>query len=547
MLVAREDDAQHLFVRPVGQMTPVRLPGTEGAWQPTFAPDGRAVAFFAERKLRVARLGTGEVLTLAEVGGNPRGVAWAEDGTIVIAPTQTAPLLRLPAHGGPLAPLTRLDEAAGEVSHRWPQAVPGSPFVLFTVALQDRSYDEARLEVVSLVTGERRLVLEGGAHGRVLESGHLVFARSGRLLAVPFDLRRLAVRGTPEVVVDGVRYEPQNGGTHVTVAGEGTLIYTPGAPTSPERGLALVDTAGQVTRVVSGLRLFREPRISPDGQRVAVVIAHAGASDLWLLDLASGTLSQVTFGLSPRRPTWRPDGRGVTVGVPHGGAWRLVTIPVPGGGPGEPLLELANRAFPNAWSSDGKLLVYQERVPGSGWDLYSARLAPSGRLETPEPLATTPAQEESAELSADGKLLAYESDELDGVFDVYLRTLRDGGTRVRASTEGGRWPQFAPGSRLFFWQSSTPGGLRRFDYQTAGGRVVVGTRSAVWERAFGGETAVSRKVLVSSNDANFDLHPDGLRFLMLERGIVAPAPPFRRPVVVLNVAEELRALGSPQP
>ncbi|HEY6548476.1 MAG TPA: protein kinase, partial [Vicinamibacteria bacterium] len=309
VLAAREGELQHLFVRPVGQITPARLPGTEGAWQPTFAPDGRAVAFFADRKLRVARLGTGEVLTLAEIGGNPRGAAWADDGTIVLSPTQTSPLLRLPATGGPLTSLTRLDEAAGEVSHRWPQAIPGSPFVLFTAALQDRSYDEARLEVVSLETGERRRILEGGAHGRVLESGHLVFARSGRLLAVPFDLGRLAVRGTPEVVVDGVRYEPQNGGTHVAVAGEGTFIYTPGAPTSPERGLAVVDPAGQVTRVVSGLRLFREPRISPDGQRVAVVIAHAGESDLWLLDLGSGTLSQLTFGLSPRRPTWRPDGR----------------------------------------------------------------------------------------------------------------------------------------------------------------------------------------------------------------------------------------------
>ena len=89
---------------------------------------------------------------------------------------------------------------------------------------------------------------------------------------------------------------------------------------------------------------------------------------------------------------------------------------------------------------------------------------------------------------------------------------------MRASTHGGRWPQFAQGGRLFFWQSSTPGGLRRFDYQTVGGRLVVGPPSAVWERAPEGEAAVSRKVLVRSNDANFDIHPDGVRFLMLEPG-----------------------------
>ena len=165
------------------------------------------MAFFAERKLRVSRLDTGEVSTLAEVGGNPRGVAWATDGTIVFAAPQRAPLLRVSDRGGTPAAVTRLDEAQGEASHRWPQALPGG-FVLFTVALEERSYDEARLEVVALETGERKRVLENAAHGRVLPSGQLVFARNGRLHAVGFDPVRHEVRGTPEVVVDGVRYDP---------------------------------------------------------------------------------------------------------------------------------------------------------------------------------------------------------------------------------------------------------------------------------------------------------------------------------------------------
>ena len=239
VLAAREGELQHLFVRPVGQMTPVRLPGTEGAWQPTFAPDGRAVAFFADRKLRVARLGTGEVLTLAEIGGNPRGAAWADDGTIVLSPTQTSPLLRLPATrrsahpphaprrggGGGVPPL-----AAGDTRkpvralHRRP---PG-PFLRRGAARGGLARDGRA------PAHPRRRRARPGPRKRPSRVRALRPVARGSLRP-----GRLAVRGTPEVVVDGVRYEPQNGGTHVAVAGEGILIYTPApdlAGARPGRG-----------------------------------------------------------------------------------------------------------------------------------------------------------------------------------------------------------------------------------------------------------------------------------------------------------------------
>ena len=174
---------------------------------------------------------------VAEIGGNPRGASWGEDGTIVVAPHQTSGLFRVPASGGTLQPLTRLDESADEASHRWPQVLPGGIHVLFTVAALDGTYDEARIEVVSLANGERKRVLEGAAHARYVPSGHLVFVRGGRLFAVPFDLTHLVIarhtagRGRRRALRSAERWEPP--GRVARRAGSCTSRACPPRPSTP--------------------------------------------------------------------------------------------------------------------------------------------------------------------------------------------------------------------------------------------------------------------------------------------------------------------------
>jgi serine/threonine-protein kinase len=532
----RQASAQ-LFERPLAGLALSPIPGTNGAWQPSFSPDGRRLLFFADRKLKTVTLGGGPVETLAEVGGNPRGASWAEDGTIVLAPSQNAGLLRISARGGALEPLTTLDEAQGEVSHRWPQVLPGG-HVLFTVALDDESYDNARLDLVTLETGERKALLAGGAHGRYLASGHVVFARGARLLAAPFDLATLAVRGSPAVVLEGVRYDARNGGTHMAAAPDGTLLYGPGPLTSSDVRLAWMDHGGGLQEVLETPRAFRELRLSPDGGRVALVIGRFPDTDLWVLDLASRTLSQLTFGRRPRRPIWTPDGRRIVVALPDGPRWTVASVPREGGAP-TTILESENRVYPNALTPDGRLLVYQERRPGTGWDLLAAELDASGRVAARRPLVESPFHDANADLSPDGRILAYESDELDAVFEVYVRP-REGGAKVRATTTGARSPRFGPAGKLYYWYTFQ-GGLRQLDYRSHGERVVVGTAAPLYENA----PDPPPRLAVRASYETYDLDAARGRFLVF----VADAevtPTLTRPIMILNWADELRSLA-PQP
>src|SRR4029453_4208979 len=153
---------------------------------------------------------------------------WGPDGTIIFGGPETAGLSRVSGSGGKPTPLTTLDKARGESSHRWPDLLPGGKWVLFTVGLEDAPYEEARIEAVSLETGERRVVISNASFARYSPDGRLLFVRAGYLYAVGLDRDRLIVQGTPEVVMDPVRYYRRNGGSHVAVSASGTLVYGPG-------------------------------------------------------------------------------------------------------------------------------------------------------------------------------------------------------------------------------------------------------------------------------------------------------------------------------
>ena len=530
------DQPLRLYLRDVGALQLVELAGTEGARMPFFSPDGRAVGFFADRKLKKISLDSGAVVAIADIGGNFRGASWAPDGSIVLAPSHATGLSRV-REGAALEPLTTLEGA--EESHRWPHVLPDGKWALFSVEAEaDAPYDEAWIDAVSLATGERRHVMRGGAHGHVLPTGQLVFIRGGSLYAVDFDAERMTVRGEPEAVLEGVEYDPRNGGAHLAIAASGTLLYGPGVPPSLERYLAWVDAEGRVTRLVDTPRIFREPRLARDGRRVAMGVGATATAQLWFLETGSGTLSPSGIPGVPHQPAWRPDGEAVTVGVARGARWQLLTVPADGGGNPVTVLESPHRIHPCDWAPDGRTLVYQERRKDTGWDLQMVTVDASGRaVGAPRPLAASRFSEANAVVSADGRWVAYESDEIDNVVEIYVRAFPSGEGKVRASNTGARWPRWGKGTELFYWFSFV-GGLQRVDGRVDGGRFNVAQNTPVWP-AEGGK--MPERLVVRPGFESFDVDVERGRFLMLETSVPSLEPELRQPVVVLNWSSDLRA------
>jgi hypothetical protein len=338
------------------------------------------------------------------------------------------------------------------------------------------------------------------------------------------------VQGTPEVVIAAGRYNSQNGGSHLAVADSGTLLYTPGEPSSSEYYVSWIDREGRLVRATDTPRAFRDVKVSPEGRRVAAVVGTSTEGDLWIVD-ATGTLSRLSTGVSAHRPLWTARGDGVTVGAHSNGRWRLMTIATEGRQDPVVLFESANRLYPNAWSADGGRLLFQELDPETGWNLRVLQLESGRAVGAPVALADTPVHEASATLSPDGRWVAYESDELDDVVQIYARSFPSGGHKVRVSPAGARWPAWDARGNLHYWQTEDDT-LQVVTTKEQDGRLSVGSAQPVWRGQ--AESAVLRHIAITVGGARYDVDSSGTRFAVLERPRSESKPALSAPTIVLG-------------
>jgi len=400
-----------IHLRMMDQLESRPLPGTAGNALPFFSPDGQWIGFAQQGKLKKVPVTGGAAVTLCDAGGGG-GAIWAADGTILFASGPNTGLSRVSEAGGKPEVLTKLDAQKKETSHRLPRFLPEGEAVLFTIGVEGRSYDEARIAVLSLRTREQRVLAEGSVGARYAATGpegsgrgHLVWWQAGSLFAAPFDARRLRLTGPTVPVLEGVRGAAERGFADWAFSDTGTLIYTPGQ-VAGEATLAWVDRRGQEQLLPAPPRRYVNVRLSPDGQRAALVIGERRTEgvvgDVWVYDLARNTLNRWTFESNSGLAVWTPDGQRLAFSVTRDGKSSLAWMPADGSGSPETLAEVAGGA--TSWSPDGKLLAFT--LPGRA-RLYDLWLLPLEDRK-PRPFLETPFEKRTLQFSADGRWVVYE-------------------------------------------------------------------------------------------------------------------------------------------
>ncbi len=525
VFAATRDGVSHLYVRRRDEVEPTRLDGTEGATNPAFSPDGRWLAFFAGSQLKKASI-DGGVVSLAKVN-DPRGVTWLDDNTLVYAPEAVGGLMRVAAGGGEPTPVSTPDQGKGERSLRWPLALAGERVVLFTVGLLSSpdDYDDSEIDAVTVATGERRSVLQRASMVLDTPVGYLLFARGGSLHAQPFDVGRVQVAGSAVPVLPRVAGDRTTGVAHVAVAVDGTLAYVAGTAMGNARRLQWTDAKGLVEPLDLPPAVYNDLRIAPDGSRAAILVGTSGGGDVWIYDFARLTFTRLTFTGVNATPAWSADGKWVYYAAIDSTGLKTTMLrkPADGSREAETVATIDTRAYIKDFDPQGAAIVdYATRATGSMTDIV--RLEPGSSAE-PSSLVATDADEYAAAISADGRWLAYQSNET-GRYEVYVRDL-EGGGRWQVSTLGGEEPHWSHDGRELYY--------RRDDFLM---RVATDLRAGFQA----GPAEVLFKGIYnlrSDTGMSYDVSPRDGRFLMVRSAEEVGSP--ARVTVVLNWFEELGA------
>jgi serine/threonine-protein kinase len=503
VFATRRGETSQLFLRPLDQFEARPIAGTEGAVRPFFSPDSQWIGFFqGDNKLRKVRVSGGAPLTICEECKTEFESYWGEDDTIIAS--DAAGLYRIPAGGGATQRLTTVDEALGERSHRAPQMLPGAKSMLFTVATTKGS----RPALLTFGTSGWRYLLEEGdsSMAQYIRTGHIVFARSNQLMAAPFDLERLEVRGAAITVLDGL-FTSQN----FRVADNGTLVYLPDT-TMSENSLVWVDREGQAAQILTNRANYRSPRLSPDGKRVAVQVEN----DIWVFEVDSGRGIRLTFEGENQTPLWAPDGKGIVYSSRRNNAWFLYRSALDTGSEPQQLLQSEYRHVAYSWHPSGQVIAVVAIYSSNNSDVVMLSADGNGI----SPFLNSPFIEDTPRFSPDGRWVSYFSME-SGRAEVYVQPFPGPGGKVPVSRGGGMFPVWAASGREILYRQG--GKINSIPVKTAPDFTVETPRTLFEGRYLTG----------------YDIAPDGQKLLMVanEQG-TWPAQMH----VVLNWTDELKRL-----
>ena len=500
---------KQLYVRDLGRLDAVAIPGSETALSCFFSPAGDAIGFITDLGVFKASLRDLRVTALAPNALNRSGGTWGPDGRVTFA--RNNGLWQIPSEGGAATQITTL--TAGESLHAWPSVVNGGKAILFT-SVPSGGVQGAHVEAIEVGTGKRRVLVEGARFPRHTSSGHLVFYREGGLHAAPFDAARLSVTGPPIEVTAAVEQDA-SGAPLAEISNAGSLVYRRAGVASGQ--LVWVSRQGTEQPVTDVPRAYQSPRLSADNRRLVVGVG----GELWIQDTLRSTFTRLTPQQSETAsyPVWTPDGKQIVFKTPTG----LRAIETDGSGSSRTIAGTTSGDFPSTVSTDGTTVATARRTSEGLVDIYVHSLAGDPATRS---VVTGPAFEGGPQFSPDGRWLAYVSNE-SGQFEVYLRRYPSPEGRWPVSTGGGTSPLWNPtGSELFYRNGNK---MMAVAVSTASDATLA-TPRVIFERpyAYGSTVALT----------NYDVSSDGQRFLMVksESGVAHLS-------VVLNWFSELTRLA----
>jgi eukaryotic-like serine/threonine-protein kinase len=447
VVIALQDNKSMLWIRPLNALTAQPLLGTEGATFPFWSPDSRYIGFFAGGKLKKIDVSGGPAQILCDVGSQPRGGAWSKDGTILFSGNTREGLSRISSAGGNPSAATKL--LKNEYSHRWPFFLPdGKHFLFASQAAAAAAERPNTLLIGSLDSDERHLLFPTSGPAMYAPPGYIVYPRDSTLFAQPFDARKLKAEGEAVPIAESVQLFPTTLLALFSVSDNGTLAF---ARSENITGLQLIatDRSGKQLEALTPPGDYNHPALSHDGKRLAYEQVDPGAgTDVWVLDLLRHVPTRLTFEPEDEgNAIWSPDDKEIAYSGPRpNGSFDLLRKASTGTSPPERLWGTTGVIFPSQWLPDGTILQSCLEPKQNSFDILS--LSVQSRASTP--LLHSKFDEAGAQVSPDGRLLAYASN-VSSQMEIYIEPYPPSGAKWQVSNTGGVSPRWRhDGKELFY-------------------------------------------------------------------------------------------------